>query len=87
MNEQTVMEIYTVDEVMVIDGQNLHQALSPRLEKALQVGSICNNSLRNEAGVYVGQSTDVALVNVLGRLGKTDGREVCVRSHGAAIEN
>ncbi|EJD08323.1 Ca-transporting ATPase [Fomitiporia mediterranea MF3/22] len=69
-NEQTVIEIYTVDEMIVVENGNgnglpPNTKLTPTLRKALQVGSVCNNARENELGVFVGQSTDVALINVL----------------------
>ena len=53
-------------------------AISPAIRKALDIGALCNNAsmTRNEDGVYVGQSTDVALLNVLAVFGIEDRREV-----------
>jgi hypothetical protein len=44
----------------------------------VDIGALCNNASmsRNEDGVYVGQSTDVALLNVLTVFGMVDRREV-----------
>ena len=52
--------------------------ISPAVRKALEIGALCNNAsmTRNEDGVYVGQSTDVALLNVLAVFGMMDRREV-----------
>ena len=75
-NEQTVIEIYTVDEIVVVD--KVQGTISPAVKKALQIGALCNNSRRNEVGLYLGQSTDVALVNVLQRFNLSDERAVCV---------
>lgn len=49
------------------------------LNKTLEIGAICNNAsaVRNEYGVYIGQSTDVALLNVLPAFGMPDQRQVC----------
>ena len=48
------------------------------IRKLLEVGSICNNAseARNANGVYVGQPTDVALLNVLPSFGLDDMRQV-----------
>jgi Ca2+-transporting ATPase len=48
------------------------------MKKALEIGALCNNAsiVRNEDGVYVGQSTDVALLNVLDVVGVVDRRAV-----------
>lgn len=75
-NEQTVMEMYTVDEIIMLDTGALRHPLTPALEKVLQLGSVCNNARRNESGLFIGQSTDVALLNVLERFGMADERTV-----------
>ena len=86
-NEQTVTELYTVDETVTVDpssGAPSRTELSPALRQTLAIGSLCNNALRNEEGVYVGQSTDVALLNVLDVFGMTDQRQVRVDIQYAA---
>ncbi|EMD32983.1 hypothetical protein CERSUDRAFT_118411 [Gelatoporia subvermispora B] len=76
-NEQTVTELYAVDENITIDPfapvAPMH-GLSPALRKTLAIGSLCNNAIRGEDGTYVGQSTDVALINVLSLFGLEDQR-------------
>lgn len=44
--------------------------------KAVLVGNLCNNAFRNETGAYVGQATEVALLNVLSVLEREDERKV-----------
>jgi hypothetical protein len=39
--------------------------VSPALRKTLEVGALCNNAARKEDGDFVGQATDVALLNSL----------------------
>ena len=46
------------------------------MAKTILIGNICNNSFRNEQGIYVGQATEVALLNVLPILQKDDERKV-----------
>lgn len=79
-NEMTVTETYAVDEVVQIDPSSARHAgqISPALAKAMEIGCICNNAslVRNENGEYVGQSTDVALLNVLDVFGIPDQRQV-----------
>jgi P-type Ca2+ transporter type 2C len=78
-NEQTVTELYVVDEVLrvgVSGGTSVSRVLSPAARKVLEVGAICNNSVRTERGEYVGQATDVALANVLGAYDIADPRLV-----------
>lgn len=79
-NEQTVVEAYAVDETVHIDPSApvKPERISPALAKAMEIGSLCNNAstTRNEDGEYVGQSTDVALLNVLDVFGIPDQRSV-----------
>jgi len=77
-NEQTVTEIYVIDETIHIDDGQL--SMSPAVRKVLEIGSLCNNasSSRDAEGEYVGQSTDVALLNVLSSFNLPDQRQVCV---------
>lgn len=79
-NEQTVTELYTVDEVVSVDGSAPvapSTDISPAMSKTLEIGSLCNNAIyRPEEGVYVGHSVDVALLNVLNTFGMTDQRPV-----------
>lgn len=81
-NEQTVTELYSVDETVSVSPYSPPSAaastvkLSPAMLKALYVGCLCNNAFANEHGVNVGQATDVALLNVLEKFGVTDVREV-----------
>lgn len=80
-NEQTVTELYTVDELVCLDpaapAPPAH--VSPALRKALEVGALCNDAsiVRNENGEYVGHATDVALLNALSVFGLPDPRHVC----------
>ncbi|KAJ7350798.1 Ca-transporting ATPase [Mycena albidolilacea] len=73
-NEQTVIEAYAVDEVEHLDPPPA--ALSAAIRKTLEIGAICNNAsiVRNEEGIFVGQSTDVALLNILHACGLPDQR-------------
>ncbi|KAJ3486684.1 hypothetical protein NLJ89_g11789 [Agrocybe chaxingu] len=79
-NEQTVTEAYAVDENICLDPSSTIPytgTVSPAIKRALDIGALCNNASvqRNEDGVYVGQSTDVALLNVLQLFGLPDRRE------------
>lgn len=79
-NEQTVTELYTVDELVFVDpaapAPPTH--VSAALRKTLEVGALCNDAIiaHNEDGNYVGQATDVALLNVLSVFGLPDPRQV-----------
>ncbi|KAH9851152.1 calcium-transporting ATPase [Lenzites betulinus] len=77
-NEQTVTEVYSVDETISLDASSpAAPTTQPSLSllKTLSIGSICNNAVRDENGEFVGQSTDVALLNVLPLFGLTDQRQ------------
>jgi P-type Ca2+ transporter type 2C len=80
-NEQTVKELYTVDETVHIDSSGVasyHHLTSLAMKKAVEIGAICNNASgsKNQDGQYIGQSTDVALLNILEVLGIPDPRVV-----------
>eukprot|EP00918_Siedleckia_nematoides_P003008 GHVU01006851.1.p1 GENE.GHVU01006851.1~~GHVU01006851.1.p1 ORF type:complete len:1045 (-),score=75.30 GHVU01006851.1:29-2986(-) len=80
-NEQTVTEIYVVDDAVHVDSGSLPERISPAIRKVLEVGSLCNNasSSKTEDGTFVGQSTDVALLNVLSTFNIPDQRNTFTR--------
>ncbi|KAF8161376.1 Ca-transporting ATPase [Crassisporium funariophilum] len=83
-NEMTVTEAYAVDESIFLDPSSTIPytgTVSPAMKRAMDIGALCNNAsiVRNEDGVYVGQSTDVALLNVLQLFGLPDRRETFQR--------
>jgi P-type Ca2+ transporter type 2C len=89
-NEQTVTQAYAVDEVVYIDPSvpmMPTERISPALVKAMEIGSLCNNAsiARNDDGEFVGQSTDVALLNVLDVFGLPDQRTACTVSLALCI--
>ncbi|THH20819.1 hypothetical protein EUX98_g8514 [Antrodiella citrinella] len=77
-NEQTVTEIYTVDETLRIDAANTvtpSGRVSPAVQRTLAIGALCNNAIwRQEDNAYVGQATDVALLNILSTFDMNDQR-------------
>ena len=75
-NEQTVSEVYTVDDPIALDPVPDVNRRSPAFLKTIQVGAICNDARRNGEGVVVGQSTDIALFNVVEVLELPDQRKV-----------
>ena len=56
--------------------------ISPALRKTLEVGALCNNAsaTRKEDGDFVGQATDVALLNTLFLFNLPDPRQVGLTS-------
>lgn len=80
-NEMTVTEAYAVDETIFLDPSSTvpyTASVSPAIKRALDIGALCNNASteKNEDGVFVGQSTDVALLNVLDLFTLSDRRTV-----------
>lgn len=74
-NELTVTELYTVDELKQLQvGLNHHGRISEALRRTITIGNICNNAFKNNENVTVGQSTDVALLEVVSTFGLTDAR-------------
>lgn len=66
-------EAYVIDELLQLENT---RATPPALRKTLEIGCLCNNSIKNEEGMFVGQSTDVALMNILKTFEMEDYREV-----------
>lgn len=82
-NEQTVVEAYAVDETVTFDPSSTKRyqgQISPAIQKTFEIGALCNNAslTKNEDGIYVGQSTDVALLNILEVCGVADSRNVSI---------
>ena len=77
-NELTVTELYTFDELKQLQvGMSHHGRISDALRRSIVIGNLCNNAFRNNEGVNVGQSTDVALLDVVTTFGLQDQRAVC----------
>jgi len=77
-NVMTVVRLYTVDDDIVnIENSQPTSTFSysEAIRKLLSIGNLCNHSFLNE-GIVVGQSTEVALMNVIKRIGLQDEREV-----------
>ncbi len=84
----TVTHLYAVDDLIDLTPQlnathfgprhpdHAEFTTSPAVLKAALIGNICNNAFRNESGANVGQSTEVALLNVLPVVGREDERKV-----------
>ncbi|KIM31390.1 hypothetical protein M408DRAFT_65323 [Serendipita vermifera MAFF 305830] len=80
-NELTVTEVYTFDELKQLQvGLAHHGRISEAVRRNLMIGNLCNNAFRNNEGVTVGQSTDVALLDVVTTFGLQDHRTSFTRS-------
>lgn len=82
-NVMTVTKAYTVDEGVwdVVPLLSGGQGLEETRKRVFVAGNLCNHSHR-DAGKWVGQATEVALMNVLSVVGMKDSREV---RHGTII--
>jgi P-type Ca2+ transporter type 2C len=70
---------YVIDETLNMEkAAAISESPSPAMLKLFEVGALCNNSstVRNEDKKWLGQSTDVALLNVLDVLELPDPRPV-----------
>ncbi|KAI5477200.1 calcium-transporting ATPase [Pseudohyphozyma bogoriensis] len=75
-NVMTVTKAFTVDHG-VFDVDSNTSVISPDdpRAKVFLAGNICNGSFKDRSGKYVGQATEVALMNVLPMVGLRDSRE------------
>ncbi|KAK4050463.1 High affinity Ca2+/Mn2+ P-type ATPase-like protein [Microbotryomycetes sp. JL201] len=78
-NIMTVTQAYTVDHG-VFDVHAAPPILSydDSRSRLFLVGSLCNHSHRDRHGKYVGQATEVAMMNVLAGVGLSDQRKASV---------
>ncbi|CAE6396398.1 hypothetical protein ACGC1H_005329 [Rhizoctonia solani] len=83
-NEQTVSQIFVVDHIVNVEtgfGTRINtNVVTPAVRKTLEIGGLCNNAFRNSEGINVGQSTDVAMLNVLAEFGVRDERRNFTRT-------
>lgn len=74
-NEMTTTKIYTVDDdVLDLQHGSPPTQISAAVRKTCLVGNLCNRSFKSQEGIVVGQSTEVALFNVLSTLNLPDRR-------------
>ena len=75
-NEMTTVKMYTVDDgVIEIEHAPSSPTISEAIIKTALVGNLCNHAFRDQDGVTIGQSTEVALLNVLQALRLPDRRD------------
>ncbi|ORX54116.1 PMR1-type calcium-transporting P-type ATPase [Hesseltinella vesiculosa] len=75
VNQMTVTNVFTLDNEAIFDFE--HSAptqYSEALRQTLRIGNLCNNAQRTEDGKFIGQPTDMALLDVLQRSGLRDER-------------
>ncbi|PLW26257.1 hypothetical protein PCANC_25062 [Puccinia coronata f. sp. avenae] len=78
-NQMTVTQIFTIDDglktVESLMEPSIHMLkISDVILKTLQIANLCVNAYRNQDGLNIGTSTEVALLNVLTILGVEDCR-------------
>lgn len=79
MNQMTVTKAFTLAEGFPVEldkAKNVDVDLHLGLRRLLQVGNLCNNAFLDEHSKWIGQPTDIALIEVLKNLGVADERPV-----------
>ncbi|ONH68348.1 Calcium-transporting ATPase 1 [Cyberlindnera fabianii] len=84
-NHMTVKQLWTVDmnnETLDIEKHSkLQQYLTPDVKQTLETSNVCNNSkYSQESAKYVGNPTDIALLEVLSQFSLEDARDTRSRS-------
>lgn len=81
----TVTQAYTVDNG-IFDVHHKPPMLNTddSRSRMFLVGNLCNHSHMDRSGKNVGQATEVALVNVLSKVGLSDQRKVCRKTRAPA---
>lgn len=79
MNQMTVTKAFTLAEGFPLDldqAKGVDVDVHPGLRRLLQVGNLCNNAFLDDHSKWIGQPTDIALIEVLKGLGISDERPV-----------
>ncbi|KAG0318520.1 High affinity Ca2+/Mn2+ P-type ATPase-like protein [Dissophora globulifera] len=82
MNQMTVTKFFTLAEGFPVDldqNKTVDVDVHPGLRRLLQVGNLCNNAFKDEHSKWIGQPTDIALIEVLRTVGVTDERPIYER--------
>ncbi|KAF9580422.1 High affinity Ca2+/Mn2+ P-type ATPase-like protein [Lunasporangiospora selenospora] len=82
MNQMTVTKAFTLAESFPVDldqTKTVDVDLHPGLRRLLQIGNLCNNAFMDEHSKWIGQPTDIALIEVLRGLGINDERPMFER--------
>ena len=78
MNKMTITKIFTISEgaVDVSNKDNLERVRGrPAFRRLFQVGSMCNNA-HVQGSEYIGQPTEIAILEFMQQVGLPDEREV-----------
>ncbi|KAK9767949.1 High affinity Ca2+/Mn2+ P-type ATPase-like protein [Basidiobolus ranarum] len=79
MNKMVVTKVYTFADRQITDINRNTIHLSTPLKMLLRIGNLCNNSGKNDRGEYIGQSTEIALIDLLSKVQTYDEREIFTR--------
>ncbi|CAO3589634.1 unnamed protein product [Absidia cylindrospora] len=75
LNQMTVTKVFTLQNQSVFDYEHTIPTRFPAaLRQTLRIGNLCNNAAISEDGKYIGQPTDIALLDVVIRSGFQDER-------------
>jgi P-type Ca2+ transporter type 2C len=83
MNHMTITKLYTMEhgDILELDKSvDMVRSLpnDSAVKKVLRIGNLCNNAHIGEYNRLVGQATDVALIEILNKVGLEDIRPVLV---------
>ncbi|KAK9765213.1 High affinity Ca2+/Mn2+ P-type ATPase-like protein [Basidiobolus ranarum] len=79
MNKMVVTKVYTIADRQITDIKQGLAPLTASLKMLVRIGNLCNNSGRNDRGEPVGQSTEIALIDLLSKTEIPDEREKFTR--------
>ncbi|RUP23409.1 hypothetical protein BC936DRAFT_139007, partial [Jimgerdemannia flammicorona] len=77
VNQMTVTKVFTLSEQTTFDFEHtVPNVKSMALRQLLKIGNLCNNAYLDDHGKFIGQPTDIALLDVMTRSGLPDDRTV-----------
>ncbi|KAI9320925.1 PMR1-type calcium-transporting P-type ATPase [Dichotomocladium elegans] len=79
-NQMTVTRVFTLSDEKTFDYEHSTPTMTSALRQTLRIGNLCNNACIGEDGKYIGQSTDIALLDVVLRSGLQDERGIYERT-------
>ncbi|KAI7864906.1 PMR1-type calcium-transporting P-type ATPase [Spinellus fusiger] len=80
LNQMTVTKVFTMQNQQIYNYEYTYPTTTTdALRQTLRIGNLCNNARRKEDGNYIGQPTDIALLDIVIRSGMKDEREVYTR--------
>ncbi|KAJ2955140.1 hypothetical protein NQZ79_g8814 [Umbelopsis isabellina] len=88
VNQMTVTKIFTLHDQQIFDYEHtIPTTGSEALSRTLRIGNLCNNAWVDDHGKYVGQPTDIALLDVVARCGLLDERKTHQRVSEVAFNS